>query len=136
MAVELIGIPSERLDDVWDAAEELLYDALEGNNGEITTFDCYEGIKAKRLQLWLVYDGSIRAAVVTELAIYPRKKVCRVLQLSGKGMDEWLHLTSVIEAWAKENGARGMELVGRKGWERHMKQHGYGFEYLVLSKEL
>lgn len=131
----MIGVPAEKLEPIWPVVEPLLEKALEGNCGEVTTFDVYQGIKSRDLQLWVIYDGSVQAAVITEIINYPRKKTCRALQVAGSNMDEWMHLIQVIEDWAKEQGARSMELIGRKGWERYMKQYGFSFEHVTLNKE-
>lgn len=85
------------------------------------------------MQLWVVPE---RAAMVTQILVYPNHKTLLVVILAGDGMDEWL--PSVIERldeYAKHIGAKYIEERGRAGWERALSKYGYKKAYVVLRKE-
>lgn len=64
-------------------------------------------------------DGKIDAAAVCEFQNYPLGGLWLRLWLMGaaKGYDQ-AAFQSEISEWAKRAGARGLELIGRKGWVR------------------
>ena len=73
------------------------------------------------------------SAIVTEIVDYPQKSTCRIW-LAGGDMDELIEAEKQICQWAKEQGCSGMEIIGRKGWERQLKD--YSPASIVLTKEL
>ena len=75
-----------------------------------------------------------KSEIVTEIRSYPLAKICRIW-LAGGDMDELVNqMLPDVEAWAKANGCSRMEVVGRKGWKRVLKD--YREPYAVLTKEL
>jgi len=99
--------------------------------------ECSKG----NMQMWLAAaEGEgfheNRAAMVTEILEYPRRRVCSVLFLAGEKMESWLHLYRELEHWAIQNGCSEIEVLGRKGWERVMGQFGFKHCYTALTKEI
>ncbi len=78
------------------------------------------------------------AMVITELVDFSRMRVLRIILANGlKGhLREWLALLPALEEWAKVEGCQRVEIQGRKAWEKLGEPRGYGFEHLVVSKEL
>jgi len=54
--------------------------------------------------------------------------------LAGGNMDELVEAEKKIVPWAKSHGCSGMEIIGRKGWERQLKD--YNAASTVLIKEI
>lgn len=90
-------------------------------------------IASRDMQLWGVrIDGRTVGAVVTE--VYG--ETCAMPYVAGERIAEWLHLLSVIEAWAKANGCTRLEGNGRAGWERMLKRQGWRVVQVTVAKEL
>lgn len=93
--------------------------------------DCLGG----DVQIWIVMEGREKlCTVLTCLVEYHAWKAARVIGLAGKDMGSWIHMTPRVEAWAKDNGCKTIEIWGRKGWKR--VHGGYDERITVLEKEL
>lgn len=131
--MNLYGIPPEQLEEVWETVAPLLAESVKYCDGKWTLADVKESIEKLDAQLFLVVDQGIKAAVVTQIHNYPSKRVLTILFLGGHDMREWLHLSSVLERWAKEAGCQAMEVWGRPGWERVL---GWNKTSTVISKNI
>ena len=86
-----------------------------------------------------IKDGSAQffplenSVIVTEIVDYPKRAVCRIW-LAGGEMDELIEAEKSIVEWARSHGCDGMEIIGRKGWERQLKD--YKPASTVLIKEI
>ena len=138
MTTYLTGIPSQEIDEIWDACLPFIELASKKGQEEMSAKDIYNFCKDAKMQLWIVFDSDaeIKAVVTTEIVNYPRKKVCRVVTLGGEEIDNWLHSISVIEAWAEEKGCHAIETFCRKGFIKKLEKYGYEQTYTVLGKEL
>jgi len=133
------GIPSERLNEVWEDCEPYIAMGNGKSRDEMSVTDIYERLSEARMQLWLVFneDKEIISVLTTEIIDYPRKTVCRIVTLGGKDLDIWVEdLLETIEAWALENDCVAMETVCRKGFIKKLERFGYENAYTVLVKEL
>lgn len=90
-------------------------------------------------QLWLAYataTNDILASCVTELMAWESGyTTLRVLLIGGGRLEMWRHLIYGLEGYARAEGAHGLEIVGRKGWERVFKADGFTHSESVISKE-
>tara|TARA_R100001510_G_scaffold3624_2_gene2889 strand:- start:441 stop:869 length:429 start_codon:yes stop_codon:yes gene_type:complete len=138
MTTFLTGIPSQEIDEIWEACEPYIELGAKKGQSEMTSKDIYNFCKESKMQLWIVFDSksNIKAVVTTEIINYPKKKVCRIITLGGQEIDNWLHSISVIEAWAEENECHAMETFCRKGFIKKLEHYGYEQTYTVLGKEL
>ena len=73
-----------------------------------------------------------KSAIVTEIVDYPQKAMCRIW-LAGGDLDELLDAEAAICEWAKTLGCSGMEIIGRRGWSRTLKN--YRESAVVLMKD-
>ena len=138
MKTFLTGIPSQEIDEIWDDCVPYINLVQKKGQGEMTTEDIYNLCKEAKMQLWVIFDdnANIKGVGTTEILVYPRKKVCRIVNLGGVEFDEWIHTISVIEAWAEENGCDAIETFCRKGFIKKLEKYGYEQTYTVLGKEL
>lgn len=75
-----------------------------------------------------------RSEVVTVIRKMPLMKVCQIW-LAGGDMREIVdEMVPSIEVWAKENDCARVEVSGRKGWKRMLKD--YREPHVVLIKEI
>jgi hypothetical protein len=89
--------------------------------GDVHSFqDILDDLKSGAKQAF----WSDRAFVVTEIGVFPRKKILNLVYLAGE-MDDVLALQPQIEAFGKEHGCSFMTAVGRPGWLRVLPQRGW-----------
>ena len=85
--------------------------------------------------LWIVWDGSVRAIVGTELyRDVSGLKCCMIRFATGRQAATWTHLLAEIEDWARENGCRRLDMLARKGWAKHLPE--YRMSHVFLEKDL
>ena len=81
------------------------------------------------MQLWR--DGDTIA--VTTIIRYPRKTTCLIV-LAGGSLETLRRCLPLVEEWARHQGCQAMEVTGRKGWLRELKD--YSQSQVRLWKEL
>jgi hypothetical protein len=60
----------------------------------------------------------------------------KIIGLAGDKMEDAWPLLEEFEAFARSAGAESIEIVGRPGWARCLKDHGYEHKSTNLSKSL
>lgn len=106
-------------------------DALEYSGGTHTPVDVAESILRGTMQLW----PGPEACAVTEIVVYPSKKVLHVFLAAGN-MEGIVDMQKSAEEWGKLQGCTAMTIAGRKGWARVLKDVGYQEKFVTLAKEL
>ena len=125
-------VPVEDLEFIWPQVKAQLEKALDGS---YSSYDILEYIKQNRMQLWISWNDGIEASFVTEVCDYPQMRVMRWVLAGGSNMESWLDLvTSKVEDWAKKNNCQRLEIVGRKGWTKVLRDYEPQAVYFV--KEL
>lgn len=90
-------------------------------------------------QLWLILDEdeNFAAFVTSEVQTLPTgKKRLELLELAGKGGVDLADMIKPIEDWAKTTGISEICPIGRIGWSKKMRQHGYLPFAVKYRKEL
>lgn len=125
-------VPVEDLEFIWSQVKPQIEKALDGS---YSSYDILEYIKQNRMQLWISWNDGIEASFVTEVCDYPQLRVMRWVLAGGSNMELWLDLvTSKVEDWAKRNNCQRLEIVGRKGWTKVLRDYKPQAVYFV--KEL
>ncbi|WP_273759646.1 hypothetical protein [Bartonella sp. ML70XJBT.G] len=102
--------------------ETILNDILKGEKVLWIIVDAHENFMAHvTTQLQKLVTGALRAVIVT---------------LGGKGGAHLTKLITQIEAYYKEKGAKELVIIGRRGWEKSLKSHGYLVNLLEYRKQL
>ena len=128
----IIQVPSEDLHIIWNQVEPKIIKALDDC---YTAKDILDGLIQKRFQLFISWKKEVESAVITEIAQYQQKKICRYFLAVGNNMDNWLEpIQKEIEKFAKLNECQSIEVAGRKGWARKLK--GYEQKVYLFNKEL
>jgi hypothetical protein len=134
----LVGIPAPALEEAWPNVAPHLARAIAEGDGEMTLDDLKALLAARDAQLWAAVDGEGRTigAGCTEIAAYPRRKVCAVFLWGAADgrRGEWRGGLGVVERWARLQGCDAVEVRGRKGWARVLP--GYEPRRVILRKEL
>lgn len=112
-----------------EKARPYLQAALDKMGNEYEFEDIKDQLMSGDKQLWL---GKAFAAV-TEIILYPRKKVVLV-HLAGGDMQELIDTIPELEEFARIVEADGIEIVGRKGWSKILGNHGFSESAVHLYK--
>ena len=116
----MINIEKVDVAEHWTKASVMLKDAIDLSNGRHTIETTYNNLKKGVMRLYAVYvKDKIKSYFVTQITVYPAKSVYGIIFCGGK---EVIRHIKKIEAFFKNeailNGCRGLEIIGRNGWER------------------
>ena len=112
-----------------ERCREWIESALEYGGGTHLFEDIVEAIAEGRMQLWPAKDSCL----VTEITLFPRKKVLHVF-LGGGDLDEILGMHQSVVQWAKDQGCESLTMTGRKGWVKALKNDGWKSQLVLLEK--
>lgn len=115
---------------VLEHCRKWINDALAYAGGTHTFDDVAEGILSGRMQLW----PAERGCAVTEIVVYPRKRVLHVF-LAGGEMGTILDMIDSAVTWGRTQGCTSMTIAGRHGWARVLAKYGYKPVMTVLEKD-
>lgn len=104
--------------------------ALSYSGGTHDFIDVAEGIYKGTMQLWPTPKGCI----VTEIVVYPRKKILNVF-LGGGELDQILDMHEDVITWAKAQGCNALSMSGRPGWKKSLESHGWHNQHVSYVKE-
>ncbi|MDA8668239.1 hypothetical protein N9M26_01125 [Alphaproteobacteria bacterium] len=125
-------VPKQDVFLIWTKVAPLLQKALDGTYDII---DVEQGLQDNRFQLFISWNNGIESAVITEIAEYPKAKVLRYVLAGGTNLENWLEeIQEVIEKFAKKNHCTQLEVAGRKGWLKKLKD--FKEKAILLSKDL
>ena len=117
--------------DDFTRCSKWIEDALSYGGGTHDLKDVFDGILSGNMQLWPAERGGI----VTELAVYPRKRVLHIF-LAGGELDQITDMHEDVIQWAKAQGCSALTLSGRMGWKKALAPFGWEPTLLTLSKEI
>lgn len=133
--VELKTVQSSDIPKVWNEIVPLLNRLVEYDD-DVTLEGIQVDLLERKKQLWTATDQKINAVALTQIYSNSKSKVCLLFGCAGDDLSEWVGFMPVIEAWATSIGCDRMELRGRTGWVRVLKNNGWVVEQVVLRKEL
>ena len=89
------------------------------------------------MQLWVKIGTEVEGAFVTKISKYPQKNILCVLLLGGKEFMKWRdEADALLNAFGKENNCEYVELFGRKGWGKVLKDINYKEQTRLFAKEI
>jgi hypothetical protein len=105
--------------------------ALEYSGGTHVYQDIVDAVTEGRMQLW----PAPRGCAVTEIVLYPRKKVLHVFLAAGE-MDQLFDGIDDATKWAKGQGCTAITLAGRLGWQRVLKPLGFVPTLVTMERNI
>ena len=131
------GIKGESVEVWWPLVEEYLITALEHGLGEYSIGDIKNSCISKDMQLWVKIGKETKGAFVTKIAKYPQKNLLVVILLGGDEFQEWRdEADAVLNAFGKQHNCEYVELFGRKGWGKMLKDIDYKEITRLFAKEI
>ncbi len=120
---------------IWGEVAPLLEKVKEHTEGEFETDDYLEPLTHGDMHLWIATEYSdVKAAMVTQFAIYPQKNILRIVSMAGDDFEEIRGFQDMIEAFAVRMGCSALEMWGRKGWKKLLPD--WNDTYIVYTKDL
>ena len=120
---------------VWETIEEYIQGAIDHSRGEATLEDYYEHLSTGDMQLWLAVDKkNILACMVTQIAPYPSKRVLSIIAIGVVERERWIQFLPDVVHWALNMGCTSLEVWGRKGWLKILRD--WECSYHILTKDL
>ena len=129
-----IVVNREDIDTIWDDVRELI---KRTNDSLLTEHDVYKFLKDGSYTLWIITDESnkIVTALTLTLLQYPRDIACKIVTCGGSRMKEWLdEFLEKVEVFAKERGCSYIDIDGRSGWSKVLKD--FNVDYYTLRKKI
>tara|TARA_B100000795_G_scaffold256526_1_gene229037 strand:- start:287 stop:652 length:366 start_codon:yes stop_codon:yes gene_type:complete len=119
------------LSDELNRCRPWIESALEYSGGTHIYEDIVQGISTAHMQFWPAENG----CAVTEIIIFPRKKVFHIF-LAGGEKNQIVDMDDSAMAFAKAQGCTAMTIAGRKGWARVLKTKGWTEAFTTLTKDI
>lgn len=113
-----VRLPSlEELVEHWTVIGPLLKKSTD-RNGCYEPLDLLQMAMTGQAGIWICeVDGEIRAAVVTRVTVFPRRRILEMVAAGGSGMRHWIEpLRAAMDAHARELGCSHVASVARRGW--------------------
>lgn len=121
----LICVPPEDVWKIWPGKVSVLIDAAYAANDQFLPPTILDELRAGTKLLWLAIDGkdTIVAAMLT--ALYPMRsgKMCKMMECGGEHLEDWKHMRSQIEEYAKAEGCVRVMCEGRPGWAKVLSDY-------------
>lgn len=134
MEVQLAACSPEMLEVLWPQARRYLLRSYLKNDQAMPHW-LFADLKEKRRVLWLLINGSAMVgAGITAIFEMASGKMCKIEHFAGDGLDDWSHLRTQIEEYAKREGCVKVMCEGRPGWQRILTD--YEVTAVVLEKRL
>jgi hypothetical protein len=120
--------------ELWDYLRESVQtDALNGwTEGEVK-----QAVAAGKGVMFVFREpGAILGAALVKPTLWQGKWVAEVLFGRAENAEVWQKGLSDIEAWARKYNMAAVEINGRAGWERLLKDLNYSKMLVVMRKYL
>ena len=85
--------------------------------------------------LWLAIEsGAVLAAAVTKVTVEAGERLCTIVACAGHDWPRFGALIEGLEKYARAEGCGAMEICGRPGWSRRLKD--YRLVKVVIRKDI
>lgn len=131
-------IPKDVFSVVARDVENFLNPAIELTHGRDDMSSVWKSLMTEQSQLWMAFDdenNDPKGALVTRVENYPLKRMMNYLYIGGDDLKEWhKDMLAIVEKFAREEGCQGMELVGRRGWDRFLRECGWDAKHIICER--
>ena len=127
-------VAPEDIDTIWDDVKDLI---KKTNDSILNENDVYELLKNKAYSLYIITDenNKIITAITMTILKYPRDYACKIVTCGGSRINEWLEeFLEKAEIIAKEHGCSYLDIDGRAGWSKLLKD--FTVDYYTLRKRI
>lgn len=110
---------------------------LEGKIPQLSAKLLWSDIKSGKKELWIIKNNNEFVAIVLTETRQNHKgqKSLIVHDYSGTGLNFISEILSKLQQWLKKNNIKYIEIAGRKGWEKILKEEGFKIKEQIYIKE-
>jgi len=136
--MEVSMVPPQLINTCWKQVEPFMDKAAKYTYGRFTSDDIYDSVMEHDYQLWVAFDSSvIKGAVVTNVMVYPKRKLLCMSFCGGYDLKEWKEpMLSLLQRYAKDMGCDGIEATARAGWAKIFQSDGYKQNWVTFELPL
>jgi hypothetical protein len=133
--IEVSLVPTQFIDTCWEQIKPFMEKAAKYTHGRYTSDDIYDSVVEHDYQLWVAFDETgIKGAVVTNMVIYPKRKLLCMAFCGGHDLKEWKDpMLSLLQRFAKDMGCDGIEATARAGWAKIFTNDGYKQHWVTFE---
>jgi hypothetical protein len=133
--IEVSLVPVQFINTCWAKVEPFMAKAAKYTYGRFTSDDIYDSVMEHDYQLWVAFDGEdIKGAVVTNVMVYPKRKLLCMSFCGGHDLKEWKEpMLSLLQRYAKDMGCDGIEATARAGWAKIFQSDGYKQNWVTFE---
>ena len=135
---QFIQITDDQISRTWPKIERFFKRACDRVPTHLTPELILHRAETKQCDLWVIYDENeplpLLGAAATCLRDEPEGTVLTIESIGGEKIIEWKHLFPRFEKLAKDHGVAMIEIEGRPGWQRFLKD--YELRRVVVGKRL
>ena len=131
-------VPPQLVNTCWKQIEPFMEGAAKYTYGRYTSDDIYDSVTEHDYQLWVAFDETgIKGAVVTNVMVYPKRKLLCMSFCGGYDLKEWKEpMLSLLQRYAKDMGCDGIEATARAGWAKIFLNDGYKQHWVTFELPL
>jgi hypothetical protein len=136
--MEVSMVPPQLINTCWKQVEPFMDKAAKYTYGRFTSDDIYDSVMEHDYQLWVAFDATvIKGAVVTNVMVYPKRKLLCMSFCGGYDLKEWKEpMLSLLQRYAKDMGCDGIEATARAGWAKIFQSDGYKQNWVTFELPL
>ena len=125
--IQVSMVPRQYIGTCWDKVGPFLDGAADYTYGRYTLDNIRTAITDYEHDLWVAFeDSEIKGAVVTNILIYPQKKVLSMTFCGGVNLSEWKDpMLDILRRYAKDRGCDAIEATARRGWAKIFQNDGH-----------
>lgn len=131
-------VPISQLLSVLPTLAPYLEESAKWTRGRAIPEDIFRFLLNGQMLLLAVHDkGTVYGHVICEVKAYPQCKMLTVQYCAGKPhhmqfIEDEMYV--LLDNLARQAGAAGVEFVGRPGWGKSAKAHGYDVQSVTYQK--
>lgn len=135
----IAAISQKDATSVWHKMAPLIQKGIERGNEEYDIDDIWVGImEGEYIPIVVIDDDKpleLKAVIIINLILYPKKRVLNIGLSGGFDIDSWLsEFMNVVTRLGHCKGVQSIYIQGRDGWSRKMKEFGFNKIYTVCEK--
>jgi hypothetical protein len=133
--IEVSLVPTQLIDTCWGQIEPFMEKAAKYTYGRYTSDDIYDSVVEHNHHLWVALDKTgIKGAVVTNIIVYPKRKLLAMAFCGGQDLKEWKDpMLNLLQRFAKDMGCDGIESTARAGWAKIFINDGYKQHWVTFE---
>jgi hypothetical protein len=133
--IEVSLVPKQFIDTCWEQIEPFMQKAAKYTYGRYTSDDIYDSVVEHDHHLWVAFDKTgIKGAVVTNIIVYPKRKLLAMAFCGGQDLKEWKDpMLNLLQRFAKDMGCDGIESTARAGWAKIFSNDGYKQHWVTFE---